>query len=88
MGVTINSAVVPIVLSMFWERLTGPAMITGSVGGTVLALITWVGVTALHPGGLSNFYNNASECNICAFRIKQDCFQTLFLLSSGTVCKL
>ncbi|XP_060608093.1 uncharacterized protein LOC132760193 [Ruditapes philippinarum] len=61
MGVTINSAVVPIVLSMFWERLTGFAMIAGSIGGTVLALTTWIIVTALHPGGISNFKHNAAK---------------------------
>lgn len=61
MGVTINSAVVPIVLAMFWERLTGLAMIAGSIGGTMLALITWISVAASYPGGLSNFKDNASK---------------------------
>ncbi|XP_060592204.1 uncharacterized protein LOC132746937 [Ruditapes philippinarum] len=61
MGVTINSAVVPIVLSMFWERLTGLAMIAGSIGGTVLALMTWIIVTASYPGGLEDFKDNATK---------------------------
>ena len=64
MGVTINSAVIPIVLSMFWERLTGLAMITGSIGGTVLALITWISVTVSYPGGLKDFKDNAGKTNI------------------------
>jgi Na+/proline symporter len=64
MGVTINSAVIPIVLAMFWERLTGLAMIAGSIGGTVLALITWISVTASYPGGLKDFKDNASTNNL------------------------
>ncbi|XP_053394386.1 uncharacterized protein LOC128555607 [Mercenaria mercenaria] len=59
MGVTINSAVIPIVLSMFWERLTGLGMITGSIGGSVLGLISWLSATASYPGGLQNFKLNA-----------------------------
>lgn len=61
MGVTINSAVAPIVLSMFWERLTGLGMIAGSISGSVLALISWLSVSATYAGGLSNFGLNASK---------------------------
>ncbi|XP_053394381.1 uncharacterized protein LOC128555605 [Mercenaria mercenaria] len=61
MGVTINSAVIPIVLAMFWERLTGLAMIAGSIGGTVLALISWISVAASYPGGLQDFKYNATK---------------------------
>jgi hypothetical protein len=43
-------------------------MIAGSIGGTVLALTTWIIVTALHPGGISNFKHNAGEhCHIRTF---------------------
>ena len=61
MGVTINSAVIPITLCMFWERLTGLGMIIGSIGGSVLALISWLSVSATYDGGLNNFGLNASE---------------------------
>ncbi|KAL4238792.1 hypothetical protein ACF0H5_003499 [Mactra antiquata] len=59
MGVVINSAVIPIVLSMFWERLTGLGMITGSIGGSILALIAWLSVTTTYPGGLEQFKLNS-----------------------------
>ncbi|KAH3853913.1 hypothetical protein DPMN_096451 [Dreissena polymorpha] len=62
MGVIINSAVVPITLSMFWERLTGLAMIAGSVSGSILALIAWLIVSASYAGGLNQFGINASTC--------------------------
>ncbi|KAL4238295.1 hypothetical protein ACF0H5_003007 [Mactra antiquata] len=61
MGVTINSAVIPIGLSMFWEKLTGLAMTAGSIGGTVLALITWLIVAATYPGGLTDFKENTTR---------------------------
>jgi len=60
MGVIINSAVAPIVLAMFWDRLTGLAMVAGSIGGTVLALIAWLSVTATYDGGLGMFRMNSS----------------------------
>lgn len=59
MGVIVNSAVIPITLSMFWERLTGLGMITGSIGGTSLAFIAWLSVSASYPGGLAQFKDNA-----------------------------
>lgn len=60
MGVTINAAVIPVVMAMFWERLTGLGMITGSIGGSVLGLISWLSVSASYPGGLQDFKLNAS----------------------------
>ncbi|XP_052271715.1 uncharacterized protein LOC127872425 [Dreissena polymorpha] len=61
MGVIINSAVIPITLSMFWERLTGLAMIAGSVGGSILALIAWLIVSASYAGGLNQYGLNATR---------------------------
>ena len=61
MGVIINSAVIPITLSMVWERLTGLAIIVGSIGGSVLALIAWVSISASYPGGLAEFKVNSSK---------------------------
>ena len=60
MGVTINSAVIPVVLAMFWERLSGLGMIAGSIGGSVLGLISWLSATATYPGGLQQFRQNSS----------------------------
>ncbi|XP_070546656.1 uncharacterized protein [Ptychodera flava] len=52
MGVLIGSAVVPIALSIFWSRLTGPAMVSGAVSGTVLGIISWIAVASTYEGGL------------------------------------
>ncbi|GFR85860.1 urea-proton symporter DUR3-like [Elysia marginata] len=61
MGILVGSAVVPITLSMFWERLTGIAMIAGSLSGTGAALVTWLAVASTYDGGLSDWYNNTGQ---------------------------
>ena len=62
MGILIGSAVVPIVLCMSWARLTGPAMMSGAIGGTVVGLTVWLSVAASRPGGLGNFFENTGVC--------------------------
>jgi Na+/proline symporter len=61
MGILIGSAVIPITLCMFWGRLTGVAMITGSVGGAVLAVLTWLILASTYDGGLQNFLQNTGQ---------------------------
>jgi len=56
MGVLIGSAVIPITLSLFWRRLTGPAMTMGATVGAALGIISWLIVSSLQPGGLSHFF--------------------------------
>ena len=68
MGILVGSAVVPITLSMFWGRLTGVAMVAGSVGGTLLALITWLSVASTYEGGLGNFLDNTGEFEILSYQ--------------------
>ena len=58
MGILIGSAVVPIALCMSWARLTGPAMVSGAIGGTVTGLTVWLSVAASRPGGLTLFFEN------------------------------
>lgn len=58
MGILIGSAVIPIILCMFWEKLTGPGMIAGGICGTVAALIAWLLVSSLYSGGLYDFIKN------------------------------
>ena len=55
MGILIGSAVVPISLSMFWARLSGSAMIGGTIFGTVTGLSVWLFVASRQPGGLADF---------------------------------
>ena len=68
MGILVGSAVVPITLCMCWGRLTGVAMVAGSVGGTLLALITWLSVASTYKGGLSKFLDNTGELTFCPGR--------------------
>ncbi|XP_052808027.1 uncharacterized protein LOC128236928 [Mya arenaria] len=49
-GITTNSAVLPIVLSLFWGRLTGSAMVSGAVGGSAIAVILWLALANVYPG--------------------------------------
>jgi len=58
MGVVIGSAVIPITLSLFWRRLTGPAMTAGATVGAALGLISWLIVSSLHPAGLADFFTS------------------------------
>ena len=50
------------VLCMSWARLTGPAMMSGAIGGTVVGLTVWLSVAASRPGGLGNFFENTGVC--------------------------
>ena len=61
MGVLIGSAVIPIVLCMFWDRLTGFAMVSGALVGLVSGLVVWLCVAASKPGGLSDFIASTGE---------------------------
>ena len=61
MGVLIGSAVIPISLCLFWSRLTGPAMMTGAIGGAVLGLVSWLVVSSFQPGGLRNFFDSTGN---------------------------
>uniref|UniRef100_A0A1I8I9R1 Urea active transporter n=1 Tax=Macrostomum lignano TaxID=282301 RepID=A0A1I8I9R1_9PLAT len=61
MGVLIGSAVAPICLSMCWARLTGKAMVAGSVSGTVLGLVAWLTTAAFMEGGLGQFMKSTGS---------------------------
>ncbi|XP_021366508.1 urea-proton symporter DUR3-like [Mizuhopecten yessoensis] len=61
MGILIGSAVVPIALSVSWDRLTGEAMMAGSISGMVLAVIVWLSVASTYKGGLSLFLENTGR---------------------------
>ena len=67
MGIIVGSAVVPIILCMSWGRLTAVAMVWGSVGGTLLALITWLSVASTYDNGLSDFMKNTGWYTIRLF---------------------
>ena len=41
-GTVIGSPVVPVILTVFWPKLTKTAVFAGSLGGTALALMTWL----------------------------------------------
>ena len=64
MGVLIGSAVIPIALTMSWGRLTGTAMMAGSIGGTSIALVTWLTLTGLQPGGMADFFTSSGEFDV------------------------
>nr|XP_054750098.1 uncharacterized protein LOC129255796 [Lytechinus pictus] len=53
MGILIGSSVTPIILSMFWTRLTGMAMIMGATIGMACGLITWIIAGSILNGNLN-----------------------------------
>ncbi|CAL1534239.1 unnamed protein product [Lymnaea stagnalis] len=61
MGILVGSAVIPIALAMFWERLTGVAMMAGSVCGAVLGLSVWMGMASTYEGGLGDWWKNTGR---------------------------
>ncbi|KAH9514149.1 urea active transporter [Bulinus truncatus] len=61
MGVLVGSAVIPTALAMFWERLTGVAMMAGSIGGALMAISVWLGVASTYEGGLNNWWANTGN---------------------------
>ncbi|ELU11212.1 hypothetical protein CAPTEDRAFT_212836 [Capitella teleta] len=61
MGVIIGSAVIPIVLSMTWARLTSSGMSSGAIGGSVLGLTAWLISASQQDGGLSNFLESTGH---------------------------
>jgi len=58
MGVIVGPAVVPVVLSLFWSRLSGAGMAAGALGGATVGLSAWLIAAALQPGGLGDFFRN------------------------------
>ena len=70
MGVLIGSAVIPIILCMFWARITGKAMMSGSIGGAIIGIISWLSVSATQDGGLSDFFVSTGQLivsvNLCS----------------------
>ncbi|CAH1774641.1 unnamed protein product [Owenia fusiformis] len=67
MGILIGPAVVPVSLCMFWARLTGKAMVAGTMGGVTIGLTVWLSVAASHKGGLGPNYffeNTGSESSM------------------------
>ena len=61
MGILIGSAVIPIILCMSWEKLTGNGMVAGGISGTTTALIAWLSVASLYGDGLSDFLQNTGD---------------------------
>lgn len=66
MGVMIGSSVVPIILCMFWPRLTGLAMEIGAVLGLLLGVSAWLlsSVIFHKEFNLSKFLQNSSGMNL------------------------
>ncbi|XP_013412874.1 urea-proton symporter DUR3-like [Lingula anatina] len=61
MGILIGSAVLPIILAMFWERLTSKGMFFGALSGTCLGTGSWLIVAATYGGGLQDFRESTGK---------------------------
>ncbi|XP_048249148.1 urea-proton symporter DUR3-like [Haliotis rufescens] len=79
MGILIGSAVIPITLSMFWERLTSAAMMAGSIGGAIIAIVVWLSVASTYPGGLDDFLINTGQ------ELSMLCGNLTAILSGGMI---
>ena len=53
MGILIGSAVIPIALVVFWDRLSSGGVIAGSLIGVLCGFVTWLSVASTYPGGLA-----------------------------------
>ena len=82
MGVLIGSAVIPITLSLFWRRLTGPAMTAGATVGAALGLISWLIVSSLQPAGLADFFISTGM-HVPAFWLKNQNLNVSLISSLG-----
>ncbi|VEL32409.1 unnamed protein product [Protopolystoma xenopodis] len=47
-----------------WGRLTGPALVAGSIGGTLGGLISWLAYAAYLDPGFTNFFNTTSRQDV------------------------
>ncbi|RUS77237.1 hypothetical protein EGW08_014990 [Elysia chlorotica] len=65
--------------TMFWERLTGIAMIAGSISGTIAALIVWLAVASTYDGGLADWYDNTGK------EVSMLCGNLVSILGGGMV---
>lgn len=64
MGIVIGSAVLPIVLCLWWVRMTSVAMVSGAVGGTVIGLIFWLITASQHHKGVNSFYTSTGRFKV------------------------
>ena len=63
MGVLIGSAVIPIVLSMTWSRVSSHGMTAGAVTGCIIALVSWLVTASTRAGGLADFLTSTGKNN-------------------------
>ena len=59
-GTIIGAPVVPVILTVLWRKLTNTAVLVGCLGGTGLALISWL-VTCRYYYGSLNVTNLVSD---------------------------
>ncbi|CAH1790509.1 unnamed protein product, partial [Owenia fusiformis] len=60
-GVLIGSSVIPISLSVLWDRVTAQGMISGAVLGCIAGIVSWLATASTYPGGLYDFLKNTYQ---------------------------
>ncbi|XP_041377330.1 urea-proton symporter DUR3-like [Gigantopelta aegis] len=79
MGVMIGSAVIPIALALFWERLNSIAMMSGAIGGVIIAFTVWLSVASTYEDGLREFIKNTGQ------ELSMLCGNLAAILSGGII---
>ena len=60
-GVVCGSCVMPIAFAITWHRTTAGGVISGVLGGFAIAVISWLVVASLQPGGLVHFRTSTAH---------------------------
>ncbi|CAH1778295.1 unnamed protein product [Owenia fusiformis] len=60
-GIPINCATVPVILSVTWSKATYQGMISGVVCGCVCGISVWLIISSTYEGGLADFLKNTGR---------------------------
>ena len=79
MGILIGSAVIPIALTIIWNRTTRAGAVTGALVGVCLSLTTWTSVAASESGGVIDIASLGGAFPMLYGNV-------VAILSSGLIC--
>ena len=79
MGILIGSAVIPIALTIIWNKTTRAGAVSGALIGVVLSLTTWTGVAASEADGVVDIASLGGAFPMLYGNV-------VAILSSGLIC--
>ncbi|CAH1784392.1 unnamed protein product [Owenia fusiformis] len=60
-GIPVNCAAIPVILSVTWSKVTYQGMISGVVCGCVFGISVWLIIASTYDGGLADFLKNTGR---------------------------